>query len=65
MPFKTYNFRNDLSLIIILSTGICYSEKTLALTLIFALKIKKKVRTGTQGWGDGSEVKVLAVQEPK
>jgi hypothetical protein len=33
--------------------------------LIFALKIKKKVRTGTQGWGDGSEVKVLAVQEPK
>lgn len=40
MPFKTYNFRNDLSLIIILSTGICYSEKTLALTLIFALKIE-------------------------
>lgn len=40
MPFKTYNFRNDLSLIKVLSTDICYSEETLALTLIFALKMK-------------------------
>jgi len=40
LPFKTYNFRSDLSLIIILSTGICYSGKTLALTLMFALKIE-------------------------
>lgn len=40
MLFKIYNFRNDLSLIIILSIGICYFEKILVLILIFVLKIE-------------------------
>lgn len=50
LPFKTYNFRNDLSLVIIMSTGICYSEETLALTLIFALKNEVEFPNITCSW---------------
>lgn len=39
LPLKTYNLRNDLSLITISNEDICCFEETLALTLIFALKI--------------------------
>lgn len=38
ITFKTYNLRNDLSLITISNEDMCYSEETLASTLIFAFK---------------------------
>lgn len=39
LPFKTYNLRNDLSLITKSNADVCCFEETLALTLTFALKI--------------------------
>lgn len=55
LPFKTYNLRNDLSLITTSNADICYFEETLALTLIFAFKIfwKKMVASALCAfWSD-------------
>lgn len=41
LPFKTYNLRSDLSLITVSNADMRYSEETLALALIFTLKISK------------------------
>lgn len=41
LPYKTYNLRSDLSLITVWNADMYYSEETLALALIFTLKISK------------------------